>query len=624
MCGINGIVKFNGDEIEREEILSMNKKIKHRGPDDDGLYVDRNVGFGHVRLSILDLSERGHQPMVYEKDGRHAVITFNGEIYNFQEIKSELEARQYVFKSTSDTEVILAAYLEWGEECVKKFNGMFAFVIYDPEKNILFGARDRLGKKPLKYYFGGDKFIFSSELKAILTQKVPREMDLEAINYFLTLQYVPAPRTGFKSINKLPHASLFTLNLKTKKFKVEKYWDLDYSEKFRIPETEIVSILENKLEESVKKRLIADVEVGAFLSGGVDSSAIVAFAARQKQRLKTFTIKFSEERFDESRYAKIVADRYKTDHYEFLVEAKDALNHIENLVEQYEEPYADASQLPTFILAKETSKYVKVALNGDGGDENFGGYDKYQVHLLFRILKYFPLRDRLADIMAAINKGNKSVLLHKLVSLLKNVNLPDFARHFNLTNYFDVFLKKDFYKKEYWDYFENSQYSSFKDVAGKLSRRGLDNIFYLDFNTYVPDDLMVKVDIATMANGLESRSPLLDYEFVQMCAKIEDKDKLDIFGARKKIFKRMLRKYLSKEVLYRRKKGFSLPIKHWFRNELKGYARDLIFDQSGPALQLMKKEKVSEMFAGHQAGQDHSKRLWMLMVLNLWHKKFFG
>jgi len=623
MCGINGIIKFDQKTVSKKEIDLMNQEIKHRGPDDQGIFLDENLGLGHLRLSIIDLSPKGHQPMEYSHKNKKIVVVFNGEIYNFQEIREDLIKRGYKFISNSDTEVLEAAYLEFGFDCVKKFNGMFAFVVYDKQKNILFGARDRFGKKPLKYYLDEKQFIFSSELKAILTQKVKRAVDLEAVNDYLTLQYVPAPKTGFKNIFKLPSASFFVLNLKNREMKIEKYWNLDYSKKLDLSEEELIEKIEKKLEESVKRRMIADVEVGAFLSGGVDSSAIVAFASKFKKRLKTFTIKFEEKDFDESEFAKKVAKRYKTDHREFLVKPSDMSLIIKKLVKQYEEPYADSSQLPTYILAQKTSKYVKVVLNGDGGDENFGGYDKYKMHLIASFLRILPFKQKLANQLLRISRKKDSFFLYKISLFLRLLDENSVRQHFNFTHYFDVFYKNDFYKDEFRDKFKNIQYRSFEKFKKDGELQGLDQIFYLDFNTYVPDDLMVKVDIATMSNSLESRSSILDYEFVELCAKIKIVRKIDILGRRKKIFKKMLEKHLDKDILYRKKMGFAVPIEHWFRKELKDELKRIIFDKKGLVLELMEEEKIEKLFESHQNGQDHSKKLWLLMSLNLWHKEYF-
>ena len=612
MCGINGIIRLDGALATKKEIALMNKKIKHRGPDDRGIFIEKNIGLGHCRLSILDLSKKGHQPMVYEHQGRRAVMTYNGEIYNFQELRNELEEKGYAFESNTDTEVLIASYLEDGFECIKKWNGMFAFVIFDQEKQILFGARDRFGQKPFKYYLDNERFIFSSELKAILENNVEREVDFDAIDDFLTLQYVPAPKTGFKNIFKLPHDHYFVLDLSGKNFEIKRYFDLDYSEKLNRTKKEWISLMEEKLEQAVKKRLISDVPLGAFLSGGVDSSAIVAFMAKFTDKVKTFSISFDQKDFDESSYARMVATQYKTKHTEFNVKPNDLLKYIDGLVSQFEEPFADSSNLPTFLLSKLTKQHVTVALSGDAGDENFGGYDKYRCHLavlkfkfIFYLLKIFqPL-----------------IKHEKLNILLKNLSKDIAKRHYNFTNFFDEGAKEQFYRDDFIKKLTKKE-NCFEKIAKKKPFRELDKVFYLDFNSYIPDDINSKVDLASMMNSLEVRSPMLDYEFAGFMAQMPKKYKTGLLQG-KKLFKKMLEKYLPKKVLYRKKHGFSVPIKHWFRNELKGYLKDKIMDKNGLVLQMLKEERVKNLINGHMHGKDNAKKLWALLVLNIWHKKYF-
>ena len=637
MCGINGIIKFE-KKIQTSEIEAMNKKIEHRGPDDSGFYIcekkNYSLGFGHLRLSILDLSKKGHQPMGYferknniiykdkELNMSDYIIVFNGEIYNFSEIKKKLQSKKWKFDTGTDTEILLKGYIQWGTKILDYLNGMFAFVIYDKKKDQLFGARDRFGKKPLKYFFDGNKFIFSSELKAILTQNIDREVDLDAVDDYLTLQYVPAPKTGFKNIYKLPHSHYFILDLNTKKLEIQKYWDLKYLPKTKKSEKKIKECLEKKIKDCVKRRMIADVEVGAFLSGGVDSSAIVAFASKFKKKLKTFTIKFSEKTYDESQYARQVAEQYKTDHHEFLVKPNDMLDVIETLVYQYEEPYADSSQLPTYILAKKTSKYVKVALNGDGGDENFGGYDKYEKHLIAQKYIWLPFTKLGGLFFKFLSKIFNSLFFYKVFLFLETLKQKDYIKHMNYTHYFDVFSKNKLYKKFIKEKIKKEKYIAFQNKLKYQKCIGIDRIFYLDFNTYIPDDLMVKVDIATMAHGLESRSPILDYTFVEYAASIPFKYKIKGKN-RKKIFKNMLEKYLPKSILYRKKKGFGVPIDYWFRNELKNYIQKILLNPKGLVLTLFKETEIQILLRDQFRGKDNGKKLWVLMILNLWYKKFF-
>ena len=625
MCGICGIYNFKNERIERNDLKKMNDALTHRGPDDSGLFVDENIGLGHQRLSIIDLSPAGHQPMFYDD----LIIVFNGEIYNFQEEREKLIEEGYKFKSKTDTEVILALYKKYGKDCLKYLRGMFAFAIWNKKNKTLFCARDRFGKKPFKYYLDSKSFIFASELKAILTlKKIKREVDWKAISDYLTLQYAPHPKMGFKNIFKLPQAHY--LEIKNGKIKIERYWDLNYSNKLDLTEREWCEKLENKLEEAVKLRMISDVPLGAFLSGGADSSAVVAMMSKYTSKVKTFSVGFREKKYDELNFAKIVAKQYNTEHQELIIEPKDFnAGLIEKLVYQYEEPYADPSQLPTFLLAEFTKKYVTVALNGDGGDENFGGYDKYEKHLIAKHLQLLPLKNQFAELASFIDKNiYSSFLLYKASLFFKTLNQKTWRRHLNYTHYFDTYIKEDFYTDDFKNILrDHSSFEFFeKIVKNKNGLEYLDQIFYLDFNSYVPDDVMVKVDIATMAHGLESRSPLLDYKFVELVAQIPGNLKIRKMGReRKYIFKKMLKKYLPDEILYRKKMGFGLPIDNWFRNNLKDYIENNILDGGSLSRKIMKENKLKELLNNHfDRKRDNSKKLWALMVLNLWYRKFFS
>lgn len=639
MCGISGFVNFKS-KVEKRQIEAMNEAIKHRGPDGRGVFVGRrknfHLGFGQVRLAILDLSEKGCQPMglclgktrdksflVYD-DSKEPdyLVTFNGEIYNFLELRSELEKVGYSFETECDTEVLLKGYEHWGTDVVTKLNGMFAFVIWDIHGDLLFGARDRLGKKPLKYYFDDDRFIFCSELKGILTQDVPREIDLNAVDQYLTLQYVPAPLTGFKNIFKLEQASFFIFNLKTKEFNIEKYWDLPFDKKKNRTKKEWMKQIEHCIDKSVQRRMLAsDVEVGSFLSGGVDSSAVVAFASRYKENLKTFTIKFAEKDFDESEYAQKVAQQYKTEHYDFTVTANDMQNAMEKIVFQYEEPYADVSQLPTYILAAKTSEKVKVVLNGDGGDENFAGYDRYRVHQIADKMKWLPFTNLTAWICGKLSEQFNSALFHQAFVFFKTLHESPAVRHYNYTRYFDTFTKEDFYLDSIKKSINKDSFEAFRKYEKKLPT--VEAIQYLDFHTYLPDDLMAKVDIACSAFGLESRSPLLDYQLVETAAEMPLKYKMK-GKTRKKIFKEILaERYLSKDILYRKKKGFDVPVDAWFRNELHDFLNSTLLDPKGLVLNLMKRKKVEGLLEDHYKGKDNGKKLWVLLTLNLWYQQYF-
>lgn len=622
MCGINGFIKFDVPKINEGSLEIMNNSIIHRGPDDQGTFSENNVGLGHVRLSIIDLSARGHQPMVYEHNQKKVIITFNGEIYNFKELRTELEKEGYRFSSDTDTEVMLACYLRYGTRCVEKFNGMFAFVIYDPQQSLLFGARDRFGKKPLKYYHDKNTFIFSSEIKAILTHGIKKEIDYDAINDYLTLQYVPAPKTGFKNIWKLPHAHYFTLDIKKNILHIEKYFDIDFEKKESHTQTEWEKIITDELETAIKKRLVADVPLGAFLSGGVDSSAIVALASKYTQKLKTFSIIFKEKKFNEGPYAQMVAKKYKTEHMEFLCEAHQLVDSVENLTEHFEEPFADSSNLPSYILAKKTKQHVTVALSGDAGDENFGGYPKYQVHILLKKYKWLLSWMKIFNPMVKlIEKLKKTNWTDYWWAIQRMITMSPGERHYNLTNYFDEWTKKEFYRENFHSRMQRKE-CLFNEILKNKKFEYLDKIFYLDFNSYIPDDINVKVDMASMISALEVRVPMLDYEFVTKMATIPSSLKTDIKQG-KKIFKKMLEKYLDHVILYRKKHGFSVPMKHWFRKELKEQMIGSLMDTKGLVHEIMKPEKVKQLIQEHINGKDNAKKLWCLFVLNMWHKKYF-
>ncbi len=638
MCGIVGAVSYNG-KLDRNSLRLMTDAIAHRGPDDQGIWCSETngvfLGLGHRRLAILDLSARGHQPMglslanrnklLYDADLAHAdyVVVFNGEIYGYQAVKKELEALGWGFDSTSDTEVLIKAYVEWGEAALQKLDGMFAFVIHDVRRGRLFGARDRLGKKPLKYYLTNDAFIFASELKAIVTADSKLEIDPTAVSDYLTLQYVPAPATGFKNVFKLPHAHYFVFDVRSRKLSSHKYWALDYSRKTSLSFQDASEHLAGLISSAVESRLLAsDVEVGAFLSGGVDSSAVVAFAAKSKAKLKTFTIAFDQPEYDESEYARSVSQRYGTDHHEFKLTERDLLGLVDQLVYQYEEPYADSSALPTFVLAKFTSKYVKVALNGDGGDENFGGYDKYSRHLLGKYLQPLPAKRLLAKGSDLVGRLASNSEFYNLGTYLRSLGRPIHQRHVDFTSYFNTALKHELMTEEFASLVSRDTKLGFESLMADGQRFAeMDQVLYFDFNTYVPDDLMVKVDIATMATGLESRSPLLDYRIVEFAASLPFDMKADLRG-RKKIFKHLLKDLLGDEILYRKKRGFSVPLDAWFRGKLDTYIDEQLLDSSSLSTRIFGYDNVQGLIKRHRRGLNNGRKLWTLLMLNLWAKQW--
>lgn len=602
----------------------MNEKLAHRGPDDQGVFVDGAIALGHSRLSIIDLSEAGHQPM-QNADGSIR-ITYNGEIYNFLDLKKDLEKKGYKFRSKTDTEVILYLYQEYGEECLKYLRGMFAFAIWDANNKQLFIARDRLGKKPIKYYIDPSKkfIIFASELKAILEDPdVPRVIDYEAIDEYLTYNYVPHPKTGFKNIFKLEPAHYLIVKADgaiTKK----RYWQLDFSKKLQMPEEEWKEQVVSKLKESVSMRLMSDVPLGAHLSGGIDSSLIVALMAEKlKDPVKTFSIGFKENDYNELPYAKQVSERYKTEHHEFSIDSN-MLEILPKLVYQYEEPYADASALPTWYLSEITKKHISVALNGDGGDENFAGYNRYSAAALYGKLKFLPAKDQLKFLNKLFYQTSHKKIFqkgHKLISSY-NKNFPYF--YLRLIDYFgqeDKFLVYDPQMKERvegsrWRRFLEETYDSCE------SKDRLDKMLYTDINAGLPGDLLVKVDMASMAHGLEIRSPFLDHELMELTAKMPSDLKLRDRN-KKYLLKQIAYDYLPKEVIDRPKQGFEMPLEHWFRTSLYGYIHEELLDSQFLSYGF-NREGVLKLIEDHKNFRDdYSKHLWALLMLKKWLETWF-
>lgn len=631
MCGITGKIYFNkGKNIDPVLLRKMTDTITYRGPDDDGFYINKNIGLGHRRLAIIDLSLAGHQPMSNEDST--VWIVFNGEIYNFNELRPDLEKRGHRFRSHSDTETIIHLYEEYGEKCLQYLRGMFAFAIWDAKQQKLFLARDRVGKKPLKYYIGKDFIVFASELKALLKDpEVPREIDYEAIHHYLTFQYVPHPMTGFKGIQKLPPAHYLNVTLTGPKAIVsqpKRYWRLDYSKKLKLSENEWKKIIIEKLEEAVKIRMIADVPLGAFLSGGIDSSTIVALMAKNSSKpIKTFSIGFKEASHNELPYARLIADKFKTEHTEFIVEPK-TLEILPTIIYHYEEPYADSSAIPTYYVSKLTRKHVTVALNGDGGDENFAGYPWYNIH------KYTGFYSHIPAIIQKLIRGGvvfgahfvKNTLLNRGVRFANSIGETPQQRYLRYISYFHSDEKGELYAPEFLRLSEN--YDSFDFLNTYFQEASgsdpIDQALYVDINSYLPDDLLVKVDIASMAVSLEGRSPFLDHEFMELCAAIPSGLKLK--GLEKKyILKRAIESLIPHENIYRRKKGFGVPIEHWFRGDGINYVREMLFNNNTLTNRLFKKEAIEKILDEHAYTKiNHSNKMWSLLTLEIWWQKFFN
>jgi len=629
MCGIVGKLNFDFQEsVERELIRKMAQTLKHRGPDDQGVYVRNNIGLGTQRLSIIDLSLRGRQPM--SNENKTIWITFNGEIYNFLKLKKELSKKGHQFSSNSDTETVIHLYEEYGRNCLKYLRGMFAFAIWDEAKNRLFLARDRIGKKPLYYFRNNQSLIFASEIKAILKDSiVPREVNKEAIHYYLTYNYVPNPQTAFENIFKLPPAHF--LVWENGRINMERYWQLQYEPKINLSEKEACQQILTRLEETTKIRLISDVPLGVFLSGGADSSTIVALMSKLTRKpVKTFSVGFEESSHNELPFAQIVAKTFGTEHHEFLVKPK-ALEVLPELVWHYGEPFADSSALPAFYVAQMAKDYVKVALNGDGGDENFGGYRRYYFDRFIRYYSGIPsaIRKRILNkIIKAFPFTDSSFLnlfLQKLKVLTKTSSDLPAQRHLWLLYWFNYGLAEKIYSPDFKLHVEGKtpldimtkSYESF----GRFSN-SVDNMISVEINTYLPDDLLVKMDVACMANSLEPRSPLLDHKFMEFAATLPADFKIKN-GERKYIFKKALEKILPKEIIYRRKRGFTPPVDQWFRGQMKNYAYEVLLDSKTLSRNYFKKEGITRLLDDHCRRKiNYGEAIWALVFLELWHRTF--
>uniref|UniRef100_A0A7C4TNW5 asparagine synthase (glutamine-hydrolyzing) n=1 Tax=candidate division WWE3 bacterium TaxID=2053526 RepID=A0A7C4TNW5_UNCKA len=619
MCGIAGYFSAGKGAQYMSTLLEC---VKHRGPDDIGYEVFPNVGIGQTRLAIIDLSPTGHQPM-FSKD-KKLVLVFNGEIYNYQDVKKELAAK-YEFMGTSDTEVLIYAYKEWGVDCLQKLNGMFSFALYDREKDLIFGARDRLGEKPFKYFYDGKDFIFSSEIKAIL-KVLPKkpEMDLLAISDYLTLQYIPTPKTGFKNIFKLPAAHYFIY--KPGNLTIKKYWQPDFTKKLLLTEKEWKEMILAELDRAVRMRMIGDVPVGALLSGGVDSSAVVAFMAKNSSnKIKTFSIGFDDPDYDESYYAEIVAQKYDTDHTKMMVSKNDLISVLPKVIDQYDEPIADNSTLPTYVVSQLTSKHVKVALAGDGGDENFGGYERYNFLLMASEYNKLPgfLKAAVATAAKSLLPEEKNKLLYRLNRFLKAGE----SRSYSWNVLFNMFLDENIRSKLLTNNFiyesglagpvtHESFYQNLWDDSLSL----VDNAMQMDILTYLPDDLLYKTDIASMAHGLELRAPLLDHEFMGNFFQMPSDLKVNLTD-KKILFKKALvdGEILPENVVYRRKRGFVMPIGRWLREDLSDFVRGSILS---PKLVESGYFNVSELnaFVNRylKGNPSYNNEIFSLIVLGRW------
>lgn len=615
MCGICGIYDSNQRNIDKKLIISMMDSLKHRGPDDFGFFFDNHVALGHRRLSIIDL-KTGKQP-VYNED-QSITIVYNGEIYNFQEIKKELETKGHKFYTNTDTEVIVHAYEEYGESCLNHFNGMFAFAVWDSVKKQLFLARDRLGVKPVYYYFNGSKLLFASELKSILKDvSINRQVDLESLNHFFAYEYIPSPMTIFQGINKLSPAHY--LILKNNKISLHSYWDINFKESNKNKQYFIKNIPE-QLKESVRKRLISDVPLGAFLSGGIDSSAIVSLMSQLTDNVKTFTIGFEQESYSESKDARLIAEKFNTDHHEKIVSSEDIIQLLSPITKEIDEPFGDLSIFPTYLVSQFAGKYVKVVLSGDGGDELFAGYDWYLANKLNDYYRFIPgHRFILPGLFKELKQTEKSKgVINKTKRFIEGTSMPDNLMHIRWMTSFDKSAQQDIYSKKIGltDPF-NLITSYFSKAKGSLNK-----MQYVDIKTYLPDDILTKVDRASMLNSLEARTPFLDYTFVEFAATIPQKYNLHFFD-RKYIFKKSMQSFLPKETLYKSKQGFTMPMKQWLRTDLKDFMLETLSEKKTKEIGFLNQEYINKVINQHLLRKkDNQRQIWAMMNFHIWYENY--
>ena len=631
MCGICGSAWLDADSgLAADDLERMTDRLHHRGPDDSGTHLDGNVALGFRRLAIVDLPG-GHQPLSNE-DGTVWTV-FNGEIYNFAQLRHRLEARGHTLRSTGDTEVLVHLYEDEGPGFFHLLRGMFALAIWDAPRRRLVIGRDRMGQKPLVYRFDPDsrRITFASEMKALLTlgaDQVPREVDPAAIDEYLTFGYVPYPSTILTSVRKLPPAHYAVWE--GGKFELHRYWTPDFNHEVARPLAGAADELRSTLDEAVREQMVADVPLGAFLSGGVDSSIIVGLMQRaSNQPVKTFAIGFGDPKFDETAYAELVARAFGTEHQTFRVES-DAWSTLPALAEQFDEPFADSSSLPTWFVARETRRHVTVALTGDAGDELFAGYDRYRAVALAAKLDRLPLGLRrflggpLAQSIPA--SAQAKTRLRSVKRFLEQVNLPPDARYLGWVNLFAESDRTALYSPDFLDQLARSATdpaSILLEALGAAARRDpVTRATVADLLTYLPGDLLVKVDLASMAHSLECRSPFLDHRVVELALSLPIDHKLRLRGGRSKVvLKTAFADLIPPSILTRSKMGFGVPLDRWFRGPLRDHLSEVLLDPQTLARGLFRPEAIRVLIEDHVSGRrDHAYRLWALLMLELWFR----
>jgi asparagine synthase (glutamine-hydrolysing) len=602
----------------------MNDVIVHRGPDDEGFYVTPTVGLAMRRLSIIDL-QTGQQPI--HNEDKSVQIVFNGEIYNFQELRKTLEEAGHCFYTHADTEVIVHGYEEYGMNVVHHLRGMFAFALWDLKEETLLLVRDRPGIKPLHYYKDDEKFLFGSEIKAILQcERVPREVNWEALDRFLTFEYVFSPETIFKGIHKLPPGHLLVLH--KGEIRIEQYWDNLPAVQDEHDEEYYAQRLAELLEESVKMRLISDVPLGALLSGGIDSSTVVGFMAKHSSKsVKTFSIGFEDQSYNELEYARTVSKHFNTEHHEFIIKP-DAVDLVEKLVKNLDEPFGDFSIFPTYLVSKMAREYVTVALSGDGGDELFAGYDTYIADWMARHYQRIPAVIRksiLPNILRFVPPSpKKKGLINRTKRFVEGTLLPPELMHTRWMIFLQEQEKRQLYSDTLFEVFK--QGNSYKYIQEYFDRSNgtspLARQEYVDIKTYLTDDILVKVDRMSMAPSLEARVPFLDHKVMEFAATVPGSLKLKGLTT-KYILKKAVADLLPPQILTRGKEGFSIPIKNWIMQELRPLLLDTLSESRLKKRGYFRPEYVRQLVQEHLDGKEnHSHRLWALMVFEIWHQMY--
>jgi len=610
MCGIAGFIDKQRENAEHL-IDRMCQVIRHRGPDDQGVWTGDGVALGMRRLAIIDLSG-GHQPIFNEDQS--ILVVFNGEIYNFQELKKDLQERGHHFQTNSDTEAIVHAYEEYGDDCPKYLRGMFTFAIWDRKRQRLLAARDRFGKKPLNYYWDGARLIFGSEIKSILEAGIPRELNPIALDEYLVYSYVPAPNTMFKNVLKLPAAHV--LIYEHGQIRTQRYWDLPYTTTCYDDEATAVARTRELLEDAVRVRLMSEVPLGAFLSGGIDSSVVVGLMSQMmSQPVKTFSIGFDEDDFSELPHARRIAQHFGTEHQEFFVRP-DLIGVLPQLVWDYDEPFGDSSMLPTYYVSKLAREHVTVVLTGDGGDEIFGGYDHYlreykvaQTSPLMRNLLAYGSKLLPNDFRGKKRLGNMNRDLGtRCVRTLSRI--PNNSRHL-------LYSPEHFAQVSSHDPYERHLAYYRQAAASKLEM--LTQMQYVDAHVYLTDDILVKVDKATMLNSLEARAPLLDQHLVEYVTSLQPSLRIHN-GTLKYLLKQVAKDFVPAEILNRPKQGFGVPVKHWFRGELTSYARDMLDSPRARQRGIFNPRFISNLLDAHANTKlvNNSYAIWSLLCLELW------